>query len=135
MKRPVTSPGAAMTSVWVGYQFREVTELALNLHPDRRRIVVIDGALGNPGDVQQEVESQLKGLEPKASLTYLRDLLLNDVLARVKDLGRETVRGSSFGEIGFVRPVHSTIVTTRSELRTFHDRSRQSPGRCFRTAG
>jgi hypothetical protein len=74
MKRPVTSPGAAMTSVWVGYQFREVTELALNLHPDPRRIVVIDGALGNPGDVQQEVESQLKGLEPKASLTYLRDL-------------------------------------------------------------
>jgi hypothetical protein len=31
-----------MTAAWVGYQFREVTELALNLHPDRRRIVVID---------------------------------------------------------------------------------------------
>jgi hypothetical protein len=42
MKRPVTNPGAAMTAVWVGYQFREVTELALNIHPDRRRIVVID---------------------------------------------------------------------------------------------
>src|SRR4030095_11739558 len=56
--------------------------VALNLHPDRRRIVVIDGALGNPGNVQQEVESQLKGVEQQASLTYLRDPPLKAVRER-----------------------------------------------------
>jgi signal transduction histidine kinase len=120
MKRPVTSPGAAMTSVWVGYQFREVTELALNLHPDRRRIVVIDGALGNPGDVQQEVESQLKGLEPKASLTYLRDLPLNDVLARVKDLDSDAI-------VLFIRQFIRTPQQSMDQLEALAEIARVSP--------
>jgi signal transduction histidine kinase len=120
MKRPVTNPGAAMTSVWVGYQFREVTELALHLHPDRRRIVVIDGALGNPGDVQQEVESQLKGLEPKASLTYLRDLPLNDVLARVKNLGSDAI-------VLFIRQFIRTPQQSMDQLEALVEIARVSP--------
>ncbi len=120
MNRPASNPDVAMTTVWVGYQFREVADLALKLHPATRRIVVVDGALGNPGDVQQEVTNQLKGMDSRVSLDYLRDLPLDDLLARIKALGSDAV-------ILFLRQFIRTPQQSMDQLQALAEIAKVSP--------
>jgi signal transduction histidine kinase len=120
MNRPSSNPDVAMTTVWVGYQFREVADLALKLHPETRRIVVVDGALGNPGDVQQEVTSQLKGMDPRVSLDYLRDLPLDDLLTRIKGFGSDAI-------ILFLRQFIRTPGQSMDQLQALAEIAKVSP--------
>jgi signal transduction histidine kinase len=120
MNRPSSNPDVAMTTVWVGYQFREVADLALKLHPEARRIVVVDGALGNPGDVQQEVTSQLKGMDPRVSLDYLRDLPLDHLLARIHALGSDAV-------ILFLRQFIRTPQQSMDQLQALDEIAKVAP--------
>ena len=65
-------------------------DLALGLRPNTRRLVVIDGSRTNNGEIQTEVERQMKarvGLE----LEYLRDLPLDALMERVGRIPGESI--------------------------------------------
>ena len=60
--------------------------LALKLHPDTRRIAVIDGSLQSNDDVQTEITRQLRQLSPQVGVEYWRNLALANLIERVKEL-------------------------------------------------
>ena len=60
--------------------------LAMALRPDTETVFVIDGARENTGEIQGEVERQVKELSRPIRLVYLRDLALKDLLARVAEI-------------------------------------------------
>src|ERR1700754_2471485 len=74
------------TGIWVGPKLTETLELALKLHPDTEQVFVIIGRLTNSGLLEGEARAQLKGFENRASLNYLIDLPLDEVVSRVKNL-------------------------------------------------
>ncbi len=75
-----------VTQITTGAQFTDTVRLALTLHPNTRRIAVVDGMLESNDDVQTEVLEQLKAFLPRVTLQYLRDLPLADLLHEVKGL-------------------------------------------------
>jgi signal transduction histidine kinase len=70
-----------VTGLQGGYFIEGTLDLALTLCPDTRRVYVIDGAAGNTGELQAEVERQFKGRP--IELVYLRDLPLTELVRRV----------------------------------------------------
>jgi len=82
----VTPPGQmseSITGLQGGYWVNGTVDLAVALLPDTRNVVVIDGALENNAALQAEIERQMKDRHDGLTLTYLRDLPLNEVLSRV----------------------------------------------------
>jgi signal transduction histidine kinase len=69
-------------SMWID----ETIQLAVALRPDACCIAVIDGIRNNPGSMEAEVRRQWNARPRSVSLTYLRDLPLDDLLERVKAL-------------------------------------------------
>jgi len=72
-----------ITGLQGGYWVNGTVDLAVALLPDTRNVVVIDGALENNAALQAEIERQMKDRHDGLTLTYLRDLPLNEVLSRV----------------------------------------------------
>jgi signal transduction histidine kinase len=101
-------PGAPVTAIVTGprsvpaeNQVAQVTAgdrifatatLALKLHPNTRRIFVIDGSLeGKDDGVQKEFARQLVPLAPRVSIEFLNDLAINELLERVKALSDDSL--------------------------------------------
>jgi signal transduction histidine kinase len=80
-----------VVQVTAGSQFFETAKLAIGLHPNTRRIAVVDGSLQSSDDVQKEITAQLARLTPQITVDYWRDLPLVDVIARVKALPKDSV--------------------------------------------
>ena len=99
---PADIPVAQITT---GAQFTDTIRLALTLHPNTRRIAIVDGMLDSNGDVQTEVIEQLKLFMPQVTLEYLRDLPLADLIHRIERLpgdslilyARQTMRTPTAG--------------------------------------
>ena len=99
---PADIPVAQITT---GAQFTDTIRLALTLHPNTRRIAIVDGMLESNGDVQTEVIEQLKQFMPQVTLEYLRDLPLADLIHRIERLpgdslilyARQTMRTPTAG--------------------------------------
>src|SRR5436190_3240940 len=72
--RPRTfAPEARIAQVTAGDHFLDTATLALRLHPNARKFVVVDGSLGSTDDVQTEVARQLGSLSPQVGVEYWRD--------------------------------------------------------------
>jgi signal transduction histidine kinase len=80
-----------LVQVTAGNHFFETSKLALGLHPNTRRIAVVDASLQSNDDVQKEITAQLAPLTPQITVEYWRDLPLVDVIARVKGLPKDSV--------------------------------------------
>jgi signal transduction histidine kinase len=76
----------SIAQVTAGNHFFDTAKLAVELHPNTRRIAVVDGSLQSNDDVQKEVTDQLRPLAPEIAVDYLRDLPLADLIARVNAL-------------------------------------------------
>jgi len=72
-----------ITGLQGGYWVKGTIDLAMALLPETRNVVVIDGALENNAELQADIERQMQDRHDGLSLTYLRDLPLNEVIARV----------------------------------------------------
>ena len=72
-----------ITGLQGGYWVKGTIDLGVALLPDTRNVVVIDGALENNAELQADIERQMQDRRDGLTLTYLRDLPLNDVIARV----------------------------------------------------
>ena len=82
---------------WVG----QTISLAKQLLPDTRAVYVIDGTPANDGDIERAVRHQWRERHSDLELVYLRDLVLDDLMARVEAI-----------------PPHSIVVFIRQAIRT-----------------
>ena len=79
-----------ITGLHGGGWIRGTLDLALGLRPMTRRLVVIDGSRRNNGEIQTQIERQMKarvGLE----LAYLRDLPLDALLEQIGRIPKESI--------------------------------------------
>ena len=79
-----------ITGLHGGGWIKGTLDLALGLRPMTRRLVVIDGSRRNSGEIQTQIERQMKtraGLE----LAYLRDLPLDALLEQVGRIPKESI--------------------------------------------
>ena len=78
--------------IWSGATFGENAALALKLHPRARQIVLVDAALrSTASDALYELaRTQVEGAAPTTPLIELRNLPLDELLARVAPLPVET---------------------------------------------
>jgi signal transduction histidine kinase/ABC-type uncharacterized transport system substrate-binding protein len=90
-----------VTGLQGGLFINGTIDLALSVRPDTQSVLVIDGSLENNGDIQTEVELQLKARSRRLGLVYLRDLPLADVVSRVA-----------------AAPEHSVVLFIRQFMRT-----------------
>src|SRR5215510_651426 len=61
-------------------------ETALRLHPATEHVFIINGTIERDKSVEALYREQLRELEDKVAITYLTDLPLDELLARVKSL-------------------------------------------------
>jgi PAS domain S-box-containing protein len=73
-----------VTGLQGGFFINGTIDLALALRPDTQTVFVVDGGRENSGALQAEFERQLGQRSPGVKLEYLRDLSLDDLLARVR---------------------------------------------------
>ena len=90
--RPRTfASDANIAQVTAGDHFLDTANLALKLHPNTRRIAVVDGSLQSNDDVQTEIARQLDQLSPQVGVEYWRNLALVNLIERVKALPDNSV--------------------------------------------
>jgi PAS domain S-box-containing protein len=82
---------------WVG----QTISLAKQLLPDTRAVYVIDATPANDGDIELAVRHQWRERHSDLTLVYLRDLVLDDLVARLEAI-----------------PPHSIVVLIRQAIRT-----------------
>lgn len=90
--RPKPDPRqAGVTGLWQGPKMRATVELALQVHPETKQVYVISGKLNNNGLLEAAARAQLKGLEQRASINFLTDLPINELVDRVGNLPEKSV--------------------------------------------
>ena len=72
-----------ITGLQGGYWVKGTIDLGMALLPDTRNVVVIDGAQENNAELQADIERQMRERHDGLTLSYLRDLPLNEVISRV----------------------------------------------------
>ena len=73
--RPRTfASDANIAQVTAGDHFLDTANLALKLHPNTRRIAVVNGSLQSNDDVHAEIARQLGQLSPQVGVEYWRNL-------------------------------------------------------------
>ena len=82
---------AQIAQVTAGDQFLDTTKLALELHPNAHRVVVVDGSLQANDDVQKEITAQLALMGPDVPVEYLRNLPIANLIERVKRLPADSL--------------------------------------------
>jgi PAS domain S-box-containing protein len=105
----ITGRSDDATGLQGGFWISGVVDLALALLPDTDSVIVIDGARQNVGEFQPEVERIIGQRVPHVGLTYLRDLPLSDVVARVSAVPGRAV-------IVFVRQTMRTRTTDTDQF-------------------
>src|SRR5262245_43178410 len=85
------SVAAGMTGVVLDNVFQKTLDMALKLHPRTERVFVITGTPQREGTLEAEVREDLKGFESRSALTYLTDLPLDELIARVKDVPERSI--------------------------------------------
>ncbi len=85
------APDRQVAQVTAGDYALTTVKLALKLHPETRKIFVVDGTLQSNDDVEKEYTDQLRPLASKVRVEFLRDLPLAELLERVKGLPDDSV--------------------------------------------
>jgi C4-dicarboxylate-specific signal transduction histidine kinase len=75
----------------VDYDIRGTLELALRLHPNARRLVVVTGASRWDHERQRDIRAVLEHLHPGLPVEYLAGLPEPDIAARLSTLTREAI--------------------------------------------
>jgi PAS domain S-box-containing protein len=83
--------GAGATGIVFVSSYRKTIDLALKLRPGTEHIFIVSGTPAHDKLYQTMAESQLKGYENKAAITYLTDLPLQELMARIKNLPAQSI--------------------------------------------
>ena len=89
VKRPspeVLTSGGGLTGIIRVNTHRKTLDLALNLHPQTKKVFVISGTPEHDKRFETTARQELSGYEKRVQITYLTDLPLDDLLNQVKAL-------------------------------------------------
>lgn len=70
---------------------RKTLDLALKLHPGTKEVFIITGTLDHDKKFEKLSREALKGFESKATITYLTDLPIKDLIAKVSSLPEHSI--------------------------------------------
>jgi PAS domain S-box-containing protein len=98
-----------ITGVVYSAAIAQTVDLALRLQPDTKSVFVTSGTSEHDGRMERDARHELQKLQDKATFTYLTDLPITDLLARVKGLPEKSIilslRQSEVGSAGTLRPL------------------------------
>jgi signal transduction histidine kinase len=77
--------------VFAKREFTPTIDLALRLHPDTQKIVVISGTSNFDVSLLAEAKKEFGDFEKRVSFTYLSNLSLNDQLFQLSHLSKQTI--------------------------------------------
>src|SRR5262245_1268311 len=83
------SPG--FTGVFSAGAFRNTVDIALRLHPQTRRLLVISGTPEHDKTIERDLRQELAEFEQRVVITYLTDLQLHELISRVASAPEESV--------------------------------------------
>lgn len=87
IKRPELLDQASwpdLTGVVFDQSYRNTLDLALRLHPNTERVLIISGTPERDKELETEVRQELKEFENRVMLDYLTNLPMDDLIAHVK---------------------------------------------------
>ena len=90
-------PGAAQLAAGAGATgitysgYRKTLELALRLHPASEHVFIVSSSLPAGPSWERLVRADLKGFQTPADITYLTDLSLDELSARLRTLPRRSI--------------------------------------------
>ena len=79
------------TGVWATLDIDKTAQLALNLHPDAQNLLVITGSSNEDQFLRQQAQAALKKYENKLQITYLDNISMNELKAKVASLPPHTI--------------------------------------------
>ena len=82
---------SALTGVVVDNVVAKTLDLALRLHPTTEQVFVITGTPDRTKILESYVRKKLEGFEKRVALTYLTDLPLGELIARVKHVPARSI--------------------------------------------
>ncbi len=85
----VAGPGA--TGIVYMQSHRRTLDLALKLHPGTKQVFVISGTANSDKQLEKVARRELQGYESRLGITYLTDLSLAELAARVRNLPEKSI--------------------------------------------
>src|SRR4051812_41749488 len=83
--------GPYVTGVWARLDYSETLDLALSLHPDTRRVVVVAGTALDEQKRVENARAEFRKYEGRVEFTYLTDLTLAELKDRLAALPKDTI--------------------------------------------
>ena len=83
--------GAGATGIVFVNTYKKTLDLALKLHPGTEQVFIISGTMAHDRIYETLARNQLKGYESKAAITYLTDLPVEELMARMEDLPERSI--------------------------------------------
>ena len=80
-----------VSGILIKRRFKPTVDMALSLHPDVQRIVVVAGTSQFDTRVLQEAKKELRAYEDRVAITYLTELPLRQLLKEVSQLPPRTI--------------------------------------------
>src|SRR5262249_18272489 len=80
-----------VTGVWTTADLTKTLEVALALHPDTQRVVVVSGRSVQDRFFQQQAQEEFRKYEDKTQFTYLSDLTMEELKNQLAALPPRTV--------------------------------------------
>ncbi|HEY3037410.1 MAG TPA: PAS domain S-box protein [Pyrinomonadaceae bacterium] len=93
-RRPTTeqlAAGPGVTGIINLSGFKKTLDLALKLHPGTQQAYVISGTLQHDKKFETLAREQLRELENRVEITYLTDLPVHELIAKVKKLPERSI--------------------------------------------
>jgi formate hydrogenlyase transcriptional activator len=83
--------GAHATGVWAKVELSRTLDLALNLHPDTQRVIVIAGNSETERAVMEQAKQELRPYESRLAFTYLTNVTLDELRGQLATLPKQCV--------------------------------------------
>lgn len=80
-----------VTGAWAKFDVRHTLDLALRLHPDTKRVVVVSGSSDQDKFLREESQRQLREYQGGVEITHLTDLTIDELKSRISSLPDQTI--------------------------------------------
>jgi len=80
-----------VTGVWAHLELSKTLDIALSLHPDTEKVVVVSGSSRQDNFLREEAQAVFRDYETRVSFTYLSDLTIDELKREVAALPPRTV--------------------------------------------
>ncbi len=83
--------GPGFTGVWMVLEPAKTLDAALQLQPDTKQVIVVNGASPFDKSIESLVRKDMEGYQNKLQFTYLSGLPMSDLMARLRQTPNHTI--------------------------------------------